>query len=175
MAEVGPHRRDALSAGTVLRDYTLESVIGHGGFGIVYRARHDELDLTVAVKEYLPVELALREGSAVRPRSGTDSRSFEDGLRRFRDEARALIAVRNHASIVSCRDFFRANGTAYLVMEHEDGVPLDKLLAGREAEGEPFGERDLLAVMVPLVQGLAIVHEVGILHRDIQAIQHLDT
>ena len=168
MTEVGPQRRDALSTGTVLRDYTLESVIGHGGFGIVYRARHDELGLTVAVKEYLPVELAIREGSAVRPRSGSVSRDFEDGLRRFRDEARALIAVRNHASIVSCRDFFRANGTAYLVMEHEDGVPLDKLLASREAEGEPFGERDLLAVMVPLVQGLAIVHEAGILHRDIK-------
>ena len=168
MTEADSQRRDALPAGTPLRDYTLESVIGHGGFGIVYRARHDELDLTVAVKEYLPVELAIREGSAVRPRSGTDSRHFEDGLRRFRDEARALIAVRNHASIVSCRDFFRAHGTAYLVMEHEDGVPLEKLLVGREAEGRPFGEDDLLAVMVPLLQGLALVHAAGILHRDIK-------
>lgn len=168
MTELDSQRRDALPAGTSLRDYTLEFVLGHGGFGIVYRARHDELGLKVAVKEYLPVELALREGSAVRPRSGTDIQGFEDGLFRFRDEARALIAIRNHESVVSCRDFFRANGTAYLVMEYEDGVPLQELLASREAERKPFTERDLRAVMVPLVRGLSMVHEAGILHRDIK-------
>ena len=161
-------RRDALPRGAALRDYTIEEVLGHGGFGIVYRARHNELGNVVAVKEYLPIELALREGKSVHPRSAACRAGYEDGLRRFRDEARALIEFQSHPSIVSCREFFRANGTAYLVMEHEDGMPLSELLQRREASGRPFDEADLLAVMVPLLEGLARVHEAEMLHRDIK-------
>ena len=161
-------RRDALPRGTVLRDYTIEAVLGHGGFGIVYRARHNELGNRVAIKEYLPVELALREGLSVQIRSTEGRGHYEDGLRRFLEEARALVGFHDHAGIVSCRDFFRANGTAYLVMEHEEGLPLAELLRRREAAGRPFAEADLLAVMVPLLEGLARVHEAGALHRDIK-------
>ena len=161
-------RRDALPRGTALRGYTIEEVLGHGGFGIVYRARHNELGGLVAIKEYLPVESALRDGAAVHPRSAACRTDYEDGLRRFLEEAKALIGFRDHPSIVSCRDFFRANGTAYLVMEHEDGLPLSVLLQRREAAGRPFAEADLLAVMVPLLEGLARVHEAGALHRDIK-------
>ena len=162
-------RRDALPVGAVLRDFTIQAVIGHGGFGIVYRAGHNDLDLTVAIKEYLPVELAVREGTTVQPRSGTVRRDFEDGLRRFRDEAQMLIDFHNHPSILSCRDFFRAHGTAYLVMAYEVGRSLAEVLASREAGGRPFTESDLLAVMTPLLEGLARVHAAGVLHRDIKA------
>ncbi len=157
-----------LPTGTVLNGvYTVEAELGQGGFGIVYRAQHCDLGL-VAIKEYLPVELAVREGRSVQPRS-TDSRGlFEEGLGRFQEEARQLIRFRNHPSIVSCRDFFRASGTAYLVMEFEEGLPLSTLLEAREASGKPFEEADLLAVMVPLLEGLARVHEAGVLHRDIK-------
>ena len=168
MPSTDPERRDALPVGTVLREFTIQAVIGHGGFGIVYRAGHNELDLTVAIKEYLPVELAVREGATVQPRSGTDRRGFEDGLRRFRDEAQALIDFDSHPSIVSCREFFRAHGTAYLVMAYEKGQSLAELLASREAEGRPFTESDLLAVMTPVLEGLARVHAAGVLHRDIK-------
>ena len=161
-------RRDALPIGTVLRDFTIQAVIGHGGFGIVYRAGHTELDLTVAIKEYLPVELAVREGTTVQPRSGTERKDFEEGLRRFRDEAQALIDFDSHPSIVSCREFFRAHGTAYLVMGYEDGESLAEVLASREAEGRPFAEADLLGVMVPVLEGLERVHAAGVLHRDIK-------
>ena len=168
MPRIDPARRDALPAGTSLREYTLESVVGHGGFGIVYRAQHGELGVTVAVKEYLPVELAVREGLCVRVRSDTDSNIYQDGLRRFRDEARALMQFQDHQGIVSCRDFFRANGTAYMVMDYEDGPSLAEVLATREAAGRPFGQADLLGVMVPLLDGLERVHEAGLLHRDIK-------
>ena len=161
-------RRDALPRGAGLRDYTIEAVLGHGGFGIVYRARHNELGNRVAIKEYLPAELALREGASVHPRSEACRAGYEEGLRRFRDEARALIEFQAHPSIVSCRDFFRENGTAYLVMEYEDGLPLSELLRRREASGRPFDEADLLAVMVPLLEGLRRVHETEMLHRDIK-------
>ena len=168
MPSTDPERRDALPVGTVLREFTIQAVIGHGGFGIVYRAGHNELDLTVAIKEYLPVELAVREGATVQPRSGTDRKDFEDGLRRFRDEAQALIDFDSHPSIVSCREFFRANGTAYLVMAYEEGQSLAESLATREAEGRPFTESELLGVMTPVLEGLEGVHAAGVLHRDIK-------
>ena len=161
-------RRDALPVGTVLREFTIQAVIGHGGFGIVYRAGHNELDLTVAIKEYLPVELAVREGTTVQPRSGTERKDFEEGLRRFRDEAQALIDFDSHPSIVSCREFFRAHGTAYLVMAYEDGPSLAEVLASREAEGRPLTAADLLGVMRPVLEGLERVHAAGVLHRDIK-------
>ena len=168
MPSTDHERRDALPVGAILRDFTIQAVVGHGGFGIVYRAGHNELDLTVAIKEYLPVELAVREGATVQPRSGTDRKGFDDGLRRFRDEAQALIDFDSHPSIVSCREFFRANGTAYLVMAYEEGQSLAEVLAIREAEGRPFTESDLLAVMTPVLEGLAGVHAAEVLHRDIK-------
>ena len=160
MSGIDSARRDALPVGSALREYTLESIVGHGGFGIVYRAQHDELRATVAIKEYLPIELAVREGASVRVRSPADSSTYQDGLRRFRDEAQALMQFQDHPGVVSCRDFFRANGTAYMVMEFEDGCSLAEVLATREA--------DLLGVMVPLLEGLDRVHEAGLLHRDIK-------
>ena len=153
--------RDALTNGTALRDYVIESLLGYGGFGIVYRARHRELGSTVALKEYLPVELSVREGDSVHPRSGDCAMHYEDGMRRFLEEARQLTQFRSHPGVVTCLDFFRANGTAYLVMEHEDGLPLSELLRQREAAGRPFEEEDLLAIAVPLLQGLSRVHAAG--------------
>ena len=161
-------RRDALPRGCVLRDYTIEEVLGHGGFGIVYKARHNELDHVVAIKEYLPSELAVREGTTISAKSGECETHFADGLRRFREEAKALIEFQQHPSIVDCREFFRLNGTAYLVIEYVDGLPLSELLREREAAGQPFTESDLLAIAVPLAQGLAHIHRAGVIHRDIK-------
>ena len=161
-------RRDALPQGCVLRDYTIQEVLGHGGFGIVYKACHNELDHVVAIKEYLPSELAVREGTTIRARSADCETHFADGLRRFREEAKALIDFQQHPSVVDCRDFFRANGTAYLVMEYVEGLPLSELLRQREAAGQPFTESDLLGIAIPLAQGLAHIHRAGVIHRDIK-------
>ena len=161
-------RRDALPQGCVLRDYTIQEVLGHGGFGIVYKACHNELDHVVAIKEYLPSELAVREGTSIRAKSADCETHFADGLRRFREEAKALIDFQQHPSVVDCRDFFRANGTAYLVMEYVEGLPLSELLRQREAAGQPFTESDLLGIAIPLAQGLAHIHSAGVIHRDIK-------
>ena len=161
-------RRDALRQGTVLRGYTIRDVLGQGGFGIVYRAHHNELENLAAIKEYLPIELAVRDGGSVHPRNAEHRPAYEDGPRRFGEEARSLVEFRNHPNIVSCHDFFRANGTAYLVMDYEDGMPLSELLRARESSGRPFDEADLLAVMVPLLDGLREIHAAGVLHRDIK-------
>ena len=161
-------RRDALPQGCVLRDYTIEDVLGHGGFGIVYKARHNELDHVVAIKEYHPSELAVRAGATIRAKSTECETHFADGLRRFREEAKALIEFQQHPSIVDCREFFRANATAYLVMEYVEGLPLSELLRQREAAGKPFTESDLLGIAIPLAQGLAHIHRAGVIHRDIK-------
>ena len=168
MPDAWSGRRDALPQGRVLRDYTIEEVLGHGGFGIVYKARHNELDHVVAIKEYLPSELAVREGTTIRAKSAESEAHFADGLRRFREEAKALIEFQQHPSIVDCREFFRANGTAYLVMEYVEGLPLSELLRQREAAGKPFTESDLLGIAIPLAQGLAHIHRAGVIHRDIK-------
>ena len=160
-------RRDALPQGCVLRDYTIQAVLGHGGFGIVYKASHNELNQVVAIKEYLPSELAVREGATVRAKSADCETYFADGLRRFREEANALAMFQQHPSIIDCRELFRANGTAYLVMEYVEGRPLSELLRQREAAGQPFTESDLLGIAIPLAQGLAHIHRAGVIHRDI--------
>ena len=161
--------RDALPPGTVLHGvYRVESELGQGGFGIVYRAQHHELGYPVAIKEYLPAEMAVREGLSVHPRSADYREHFQEGMSRFLEEAKQLIAFRSHPNVVSCRDFFRANGTAYLVMDFEEGLSLSELLRVREEEGRPFGEADLRKVIVPLLEGLAQVHAAGVLHRDIK-------
>lgn len=165
----GPDDRlDALPAGTELHGYVIESVLGHGGFGIVYQARHKELDTLVAIKEYIPVELSVRSNDSVTPRSESCAEVFEEGLKRFLDEARQLVRFQRHPCVVSCQDLFRSNGTAYLVMERVDGLPLSELLRLRETRGLPLTEAELLSMMVPLLEGLAAIHAEGVLHRDIK-------
>ena len=146
----------------------IESVLGHGGFGIVYRARHKELGHCVAIKEYLPADLAVREGETVAPRRADCEEYFSEGLRRFREEATVLINLPSHPNVIDCKDFFRCNGTAYLVMDFVDGQPLSAVLSAREAEGRPFDQAELMAVAVPLAEGLMHVHRAGLIHRDIK-------
>ena len=109
-----------------------------------------------------------RDGATVHPVNTEAQEAFDDGLRRFRDEAGQLRKFRNEPAIVSCVNYFEGNGTAYLVMDHDDGLPLSELLRRREAEGQPFTEQDLLAVVEPLLEGLTAVHRAGVLHRDIK-------
>ena len=162
------HLRGALPVGTNLGTYEIESVLGHGGFGIVYRARHLELDSIVAIKELLPLEFAVRDGCTVHPRSADCVDAFEEARGRFLEEAKSLVQFRGHPGVVTCLEFFRANGTAYLVMEHEEGTTLSELLRRREAAGRPFDQADLLGIAEPLLEALADVHEAGLLHRDIK-------
>ena len=109
----GRHSLNALPPGTVLHDYVVESELGSGGFSMVYLARHRlNSDWLFAIKEYLPGELVVRanDGTGVRPVNTESEEAFEDGLRRFRDEAEQLRRFRNERYIVSCLNYFEANG-----------------------------------------------------------------
>ena len=110
-----------LPVGTVLRDVIIQAAIGPGDFGIDCRSGHNLLELNVAIKEYLPVELAVREGATVQRCSGPDGRGFADGLRRFWKEAEALIDFDSHPNTVFCQDFFWMHGRPRLVMAYGDG------------------------------------------------------
>src|SRR5260370_26366417 len=140
--------------GTRLGVYRLDAVIGHGGFGITYRAFDSQLAKIVAIKEYLPVEFAIRQGDGqVVPRSGRFADDFAWGRERFLDEARALARFR-HPHIVPVLRYFEANGTAYTVMEFEDGRSLAEVLSSRRR----LGEEDIRRLADGLLSGLAAVH-----------------
>ena len=160
--------RGALRAGTVLRGYVIEAVLGYGGYGVVYRARHEELGHLVAIKEYLPADLSVRDRGTVFPRSTDWLEVYEDGKRRFLEEAKRIVQFKAEPGVVTCLDFFRANGTAYLVMEYVDGLPLANLLKGREGSGRPLDEEELLSLVNPLLKTLSRLHEAGVLHRDVK-------
>ena len=155
--------KQALPAGFRLGSYRVARVLGVGGFGVTYLCEHAGLGVQVAVKEYLPNEIAVRDGAEVHPKSAGDREGFEWGLSRFLDEARTLARL-EHPNVVRVRDCFEANNTAYIVMDYEDGEPLDALLRrhGTLTEGQ------LKRVVLPVVDGLRQVHAAGFLHRDIK-------
>ncbi len=157
-----------LSLGSFLNAYEIQSVIGRGGFGIVYKGTHNELGIEVAIKEHFPTELCVRQDQTVVPSKPEFQTPFEDSLERFIKEAKQLEKFREHSNIVSCRDLFRANGTAYIVMDYVHGLPLSVLLEQRESKGNPFTEKELIQVIIPLLKGLQIIHELKVYHRDIK-------
>ena len=155
--------KQALPSGHQLGHYRLLEVLGVGGFGVTYLGEHVSLGHRVAVKEYLPNEFAVRDGTTVHPKSPADREDFEWGLSRFVDEARTLTRFR-HPNLVRVSDYFEANNTAYIVMDYEDGEPLDALL---QRHGT-LTEAQLRRVLLPVADGLRQVHAAGFLHRDIK-------
>src|SRR5262249_59246466 len=97
--------RGTLPAGTRLRNYELISVLGQGGFGITYYARDTTLSREVAIKEYLPTTLALREETMVVPRSTQLAADFVWGRERFLEEARILATLEAAPAAVPACDF----------------------------------------------------------------------
>ena len=153
-----------LPKGYRLHEYRIDAVLGVGGFGVTYLATDVNLSLRVAVKEYFPGDFAARDADGtVRPRSEDTTESFQWGLQRFMDEAKTLASFR-HPNIVRVMRFFQANRTGYMVMEFVEGKPLPEWIAARR----PFPEAALVALVAPLLDGLAVVHKAGYLHRDIK-------
>ena len=154
----------ALAAGRTIGRYEVLSVLGQGGFGITYRARDAQLGREVAIKEYLPLALAVRQdGITVLPRSTTAAPDFAWGRERFVAEGRTLASLQNAPGIVRVFDFLEANGTAYIVMQLVQGETLENRL-----KSGTLSAADIDRILWPLLDGLEQVHNAGFLHRDIK-------
>jgi non-specific serine/threonine protein kinase len=158
----------ALPAGTIIREWRLEDVLGVGGFGIVYKGRGIYFGELVAIKEYFPSSISERDAEDTVVPIGSDVEEVHAlGLKKFVEEAKLLWNLSTptrHPNIVSVRSLFEVHGTAYMVMDFEDGVSLSKLLK----EGRRFNERSLWNIIQPIAEGLDRAHRVGVLHRDIK-------
>ena len=156
--------RNALLPGTELHWYTVDRVLGQGAFGITYLATDNNLHRPVAVKEYLPGQLAHREqDGSVLALTDELADEYEAGLKRFIIEARTLAKF-EHAGIVRVHNIFEANHTAYMVMQYEQGEGLDRLLKSRGT----LLEHEILQILHPLLDGLEQIHAQGFVHRDIK-------
>ena len=154
----------ALANNTEVDGYRIDKVIGSGGFGITYLGHDLGLNKSVAIKEYLPRDLAVRvDNQSVRAASSSDKDDFTWGLQRFLDEARVLARF-DHKNIVRVHRFFQMHGTAYIVMEYVDGETLSSLLQREHT----LSCQHLLSILDPLLSGLEIVHKGDVLHRDIK-------
>ena len=154
----------ALPTGYRLLEYRIDALLGQGGFGITYLATDVNLNAKVAIKEYLPEEIARRGSDDSVSAKDTDCKDiYEHGLENFLVEARTLATFR-HRNIVRVARFFEANDTAYMVLEYERG----KSLRAWWRDRKNIGERELLTLFLPLLDGLGAVHEAGYLHRDIK-------
>jgi serine/threonine protein kinase len=155
---------NALPAGYALHEYRVEKLLGVGGFGLTYLALDSNLNLKVALKEYLPSDIAARASDqSIGPRSPDTVETFGWGKQRFLDESRTVASFR-HPNIVRVLRFFEANGTAYMVMEFVEGAPLAEWIAPRR----PLAEAQAAAIVAPLLDGLEVVHRAGFTHRDVK-------
>jgi formylglycine-generating enzyme required for sulfatase activity/predicted Ser/Thr protein kinase len=150
--------------GSMLQEYRIERVLGHGGFGITYLAYDTHLHKTVAIKEYLPADLAVRASDhSVTARASDAQESFAWGLGNFVKEAR-LLARFSHPNLIRVHRYFEAHGTAYFVMEYAEGTTL----AAELRQSSTLTESRIRNVLLPIMSGLEQVHREGVLHRDIK-------
>lgn len=144
--------------------YRIESVLSAGAVGLTYRARDMRLGREVTVKEFLPPALARREANGfAMPRTGKAADEFARGRRHFLNEGRILAALQLAPCIVRVLDCIEANETAYIVMEHLQGITLEHRLR----EGSRLTQADLDRMLWPLLESLERAHARGVFHGDI--------
>ncbi|MBI3350911.1 MAG: protein kinase [Burkholderiales bacterium] len=155
---------NSLPIGTRLNEFELTRMLGEGGFGIVYLSWDHSLQRKVALKEYMPSQLASRGvGTDVSVKAERYRDTFEAGLKSFINEAR-LLAQFDHPALVKVYRFWEANGTAYMVMPFYEGSTLKDTL---KALPGPPDEAWLRGLLIPLAEALKVIHSEHCYHRDI--------
>ena len=154
----------ALPAGHRFNEFEIKDVIGGGGFGIVYRAWDHLLERTIAIKEYMPASLAIRNDDlSLGLRSERFSKLFNAGLTSFIQEAR-LLARFNHPGLLHVLRFWEENGTAYMGTLWYSGMSLK---AWQQQHRETINEEWIRQLLPPLFGAISTIHQAGYLHRDI--------
>ena len=156
----------ALRAGTVLNDrYIVGRVLGQGGFGITYLALDTQLNAKVAIKEFMPGEIATRVGgTTVSVMMETRSEEFTYGAERFQEEARTLAKFIGNPNIAAVTSYFDENDTSYFVMDYIEGISFKTYIANH---GGKISVEETLNVMIPVLRALTAVHAEGFIHRDV--------
>lgn len=164
MIQTEPHH---LRMGTRLNNrYLIQGVLGEGGFGITYVGMDEVLCQKVAVKEFFPRGAITRNNqqtNEVVSVYGTKAANFHRGEEKFLQEARTLAQFNNVAGVVRVQDFFRENGTAYIVMEYLEGITLKQYL---QTYG-PISVEEMQNIFAPILEALDKIHQNGVIHRDI--------
>ena len=156
----------ALRAGTVLNGrYIVGRVLGQGGFGITYLALDTQLNAKVAIKEFMPGEIATRVGgTTVSVMMETRSEEFAYGAERFQEEARTLAKFIGNPNIAGVSSYFDENDTSYFVMDYIEGISFKTYIANH---GGKISVEETLNVMIPVLRALTAVHAEGFIHRDV--------
>ena len=142
--------------------YLIGRRLGRGGFGITYLALCLNTQKKMAIKEFFPNAIASRSSdtTTVQP-TATDL--YDKGLSKFLDEAQILRRF-HHLNIVPIDCYFEENNTAYLVMPYVQGKTL---LAYMKQTEHGLSEKELLEIMIPILEGLKEIHTYNFLHRDV--------
>lgn len=155
----------ALRAGTVLNNrYIVGRVLGQGGFGITYLAVDTQLNAKVAVKEFMPSDIATRIGTTVSVAMESKSEAFTYGAERFQEEARTLAKFIGNPNIAGVTSYFDENDTSYFVMDYIEGISFKTYIANH---GGKVSVEDACNVMIPVLRALTAVHAEGFIHRDV--------
>ena len=162
-----PNAPHQLAVGSVLKEqYRIGRVLGQGGFGITYLGWDLYLDMPVAIKEYYPSGMVMRDTTVtmgVSDITGEDGR-FHNNRDRFMREAKMLARFSQMEEVVQVKNFFLANNTAYIVMEYVEGITLKQYIKDRGGRIPP---QEAFAILGPIIRALSKVHKTGIIHRDI--------
>ncbi len=150
--------------------YMVGKTLGQGGFGITYIGYDLHNDAAVAIKEYFPTGFVTRNTERSDTVSvlstGAKGEFYAKQKRRFLEEAQTLAKLNHMESIVSVKNCFEENGTAYIVMEYLDGEDFKSYLRRR---GGRIAASQVLEMMKPIVEALGLIHKNnnGLIHRDI--------
>ena len=158
-----------LPADTVIGGYRVVRRISAGGFGVVYLAV-DKEGQQVAIKEYLPSALTVRDQGELVPHVAPEKLSlYRLGLKSFFEEGRSLAQI-SHPSVVSVLNFFRQNETVYMVMNYLEGATLqDFIVTARDLKKQKvFRESTIRSLFDEILRGLRIVHQHKMLHLDLK-------
>ena len=146
--------------------YTVEGVLGQGGFGITYLGMDELHKKKVAIKEFFPQGIVTRNieyEDTVTVTLVGEKENYDKGKERFLKEAQTMAMFSKDKGIVKALDFFEINNTAYIVMEYLEGVTLKQYLR----ENKRIATEDLVELLVPLIEALDEIHSQGLIHRDI--------
>ncbi|MFH0352044.1 MAG: serine/threonine protein kinase, partial [Chromatiales bacterium] len=154
---------DSLLPGSKLQSYRIDSVLGQGDYWFTYLASDLNLGGPVIITEYMPWEIAIRDTRGViHPAAAEHGAEYKAGLECFLTDAQKLPGIR-HKNIAQALNAFEANNSAYIVIAHEQGKKAQQLF-----DGSTVAEKELLALVLPILDGLEAIHASGYIHRYIQ-------